>query len=486
MSSNLSSFVITFNTYYNNGVTTSISTQPVPLDSSSSEVSMNITTLINTLESQGITLRNNSSIKKSTNSIATELQSGDYSSDIESVAAELPNSTSSASQLTDLLKQLKEMLNNTTMTETSVEEDTDDTKNSSISSVQSSTQKYTSTVPITSSSSKDEEISSLTESLDTTNKSLSKLLTTLKGSVSTMNTSLQKSASDSSSKSASSALSSILGTNPSTTTTTTTSKRRDNFFNNLVQSLLYQPTSQVTSRNRRSRGNTSCPTSTSTTKNTSGLLSQINKLSTDLNSIPQPTVNSPVTNTDSNTSDYYRISTQVSNNTLAVMYSYFPANSTTSSKNITFYLSPKSLISLSNVSHNAAKNLSVTDKSKLTMKSGLGSTDTSDSALWSSYLVCILSFLSRCVASQLYNESPIAPSTISGLSSYNYMLSRNYLESVGNFGLNLQQYGKDADEASFILLATPGKWSDLMYANKMDIPKPGTALYESNSILSII
>lgn len=486
MSSNLSSFVITFNTYYNNGVTTSISTQPEPLESSSSEVSMNITNLINTLESQGITLRNNSSIKKSTNSISTELQSGDYSTEIESIASELPNSTSSASQLTELLKQLKELIDNSTTTETSVEEDIDDTKNSSISSVQPSTQKYTSSVPISSSSTKDEEISSLTESLDSTNKSVSKLLNTLKGSVSTMNTSLQKSAT--SSRSASSTLTSILGTNPSSTTTTTTSTRRDNFFNNLVQSLLYQPTSQVTNRNRRSRGNTSRTTTTtsSTSTNTSGLLSQINKLSTDLNAIPQPTVNSPTTNSDSNTSDYYRISTQISNNTLAVMYSYFPANSANSSKNITFYLSPKSLLSLSKVSHNAVKNLSVTDKSKLTMKSGLNGSDTSDSALWSSYLICILSFLSRCVASQLYNEDPIAPSTISGLSSYNYMLSRNYLESVGNFGLNLQQHGKSADEASFIVLATPGKWSDLMYANKIDIPKPGTALYESNSILSVI
>lgn len=480
--SSLSSFIISFTTYYNNGVTTTVSTYPTAPDMSSSDISANISNLINTLETQGITLKNNSSVKRSTNSISTELQSGNYSSDIETMAAELPNSTSSASQLIDLLKQLKEKIDSSTSTETSVEDDTEDTKNASISSVQTNSQKFTSSVPITSPTSKDEELSSLTSSVDTTNKSLNKLLNTLKSSVSSMNTSLQNSTKNSSSRSASSTLSSILGSS-TTTTSSTVSRRNDNFFNNLVNNLLFQPTTQTRNRNRR---NKNLPPTKPSTNNTSGLLSQISKLSTDLNTIPNASVNTSTTTTTTNTSDFYSISTQVKDNSLSVMYSYFQANSNTSSHNITFYLSQKSLMWLSMNAYEAAKNLSVSEKSNLCMKSGLNGSDTSDNALWAAYLICILSFLSRCVSSQLYSEDPIAPSSISGLSSYNYMLGRQYLESVGNFGLNLQQYGKDSDESSFIELAVPGKWSDLMYSKSVSVTKPGTAHYESNSILSIL
>lgn len=171
----------------------------------------------------------------------------------------------------------------------------------------------------------------------------------------------------------------------------------------------------------------------------------------------KPTVTS-VTNS-------YEISTSQNGDFLNVTFSYFPAGAEVSSFACNFNLTKASLFSVSKSAFNSASKSTLMVKNKLMAQAGYtaASFNPTPQDIWTSYLIFLFSYLSFGVASQL-GANITVPSSSDTSSSANYMLSKDYLNNMGNVSLPIQTSVMDSDKAALVSTGIPGEWSDLMYS----------------------
>jgi len=473
----LSQFIITFTTYYTNSVTTNISVYPTYSSSNIEYILTECEDLISYIENNSINNSNRTILTSKLNNLKTNISSSSLNSDIKTASSSI--TVTDVPTLLNNLNVVKESIQNVVDNELYEKvlpnEDTENTPNSSITIAKQNKNTYTGEV--IDPESLTTQITNLKEEMKNSNTSLNSLINTLKTSISNMSTNLQTNSSTTN-KSAITVVNNILGKQKSTTKT----NRQNNVFSNLVNSILFDPANTVRLNRGTRRRTTASTTTTTATTTTTGIIPQLTELNTEMSNIPKPTTTSTTTTKTVSTTDYYIISTSLKNNSLCINYSYFEANNTSSTRNIVFYLSPKSLIYISMIAYKASKNLTETEKQQLCEKSGLDSSNTSQENLWCAYLICIFSFLSMCVSSQLYDTELPTPTSLSELNSYNYMLNPNYIDKVGNYSINLQTLGKRTDVSSLMKVGIPGKWSQMMYPNEID----GTSEYQSSVLLSTL
>ena len=471
----LSQFIITFTTYYTTSVTTTISVFPTYSSNNIESILTECEELISYIENNGISNSNRTTLTSKLNSLKTNINSSTLSNDIKNASSSI--TVSDVPTLVNNLNVVKESIQNVVDNDlydkVLPNEDTENTPNSSITIAKQNKNTYTGEV--IDPESLTTQITNLKEEMKKSNTSLTALINTLKTSISSMSTNLQTNSSTTN-KSAITVVNNILGKQKVTKT-----NRQNNVFSNLVNSILFDPANTVR-LNRSTRRRTTGVTTTTTSTTTTGIIPQLSELNTEMSNIPKPTTTSSTTTKTVSTTDYYIISTSLKNNSLCINYSYFEAGSSTSSKNIVFYLSPKSLIYISMLAYKASKKLTETEKQQLCEKSGLDPTNTSQENLWCAYLICIFSFLSMCVSSQLYDTDKPTPTSLSELNSYNYMLDSNYLDKVGNYSINLQTLGKRSDVSSLMKVGIPGKWSQMMFPDEID----GTTEYQSSVLVSTL
>lgn len=206
----------------------------------------------------------------------------------------------------------------------------------------------------------------------------------------------------------------------------------------------------------------------------------INSTINDFTSLPIPPSPSDITITlpETSSTDYYEISTSIINNLINVIFSYYPAGSNVSSFACTFYLTPLSLISLSNNAYIKLINLSVSQKEEIANNVGVDtSTCPTNQEIWNSYLIWLFSYVSFGVASQLGFDK-IIPFSGSTNGSANYLLNREYMENVGNIAILIQLSYMDSSNAGIFSTAVPNNFPSLMYSHS----SYGSYNYIANSL----
>lgn len=488
MTDDMSSFVINFSTYFDASAKTIINSYNggTPLLNSNIIIKQieRIQAII--LRTGSINSKNLGTIRTIIASIIAEIEAQQYSTDVTDISSTLESSLSSITVFSSKLENLKNAIESQLQTTVILpNDDSDDSESSSISSTQQKRQTYTTTSQITSGINLEEEISTISENNSEMITALSTLVTSLKTSVSDFNktfgiirgrfTSLT---------SVTSTFNRLMGTSSqSVAVTPIAGVNRNNFFNNIVSSFIN--TGPFVPRASRTRRNATPVVSTSTVTNVVSIPTNITTLNASISGIKVPAVTTTTTTTTTTyQSSYQTISTKIKDGTLNVNYTYFPSDSTTSTKSFSFYLTPKSLVTLSIIAYQSGIELDSTKKTELVENAGLTS-DTSDESIWKAYLITILTFLSQAISTQIYPSDYVAPS-ISSKNSYNYMLNYEYLETVGNFGMNIIKNKYPTDVAALIGVGIPNIWPDLMHKFNPNAKKPGTALFQSSAIMSVV
>lgn len=435
--SELSSFVIDFYVTYNNGsaVTTVVNQPILP---TKSNVTTTIEYLIAYVEANGITFQNYSMVSDGVNSIPVPTTSME---DDGTGYTELMNKIkSSISSKETLIKYLQELLTKikaegSTMDVTTPDmETTSGTKTSIVGNLRSRRTGGSSVVT------KPETLGAKVSTLQTDSSklytSLSKFIGAVKNTFNSMN----------SDQPHSTPMNTITTSMNTGTVSGRTGATPNNIIDNIAKTLVGGRTPGMAPRRGPRNGNVQKPAN----------MTSINTFP-----IPVPTLTSSTTVTSQPT-NYYEVSTSVSNGYINVLYSYYLANTTTSAYAFTFSLSPKSLISLSYSGYSKAISLSSTAKTNIIDHSCYsGSTD--NTGIWTSYLIWLYSYLSIGVASQ-FGLNGINPFPEEEQGSVNYMLDFDYMQKVGNFSLTLQKSTLSSDSADMLDIGIPYIWPRLMYS----------------------
>lgn len=450
----LKSFIIDFySTYTNSAPVTTILTSPqLP---SSSDVQSMIQELITFLQANGITLSNYGLVTGGVNNIINVIKKIPSLSESVKIATDnVGASSSSATSLTNALKELLAQLEESgeTMTYTTPDMETETGTSSTTSGIlrarrphgQSSVTKFKGL------GTKVSEIQ--TNSANTTanytsfiGKVKSAVTSIVNGSGSSTSNSTTANTTSNGNSTSNNSSSVTTSNNVFNTSGNTSSGVPNNIINNIVRNFL---------SSRNFGGRIKRP---GTNTNNSSI--------TDLTNFkaPSPTSNPTQTSTVVETTDYYEISSAIQNGLISITYSYYPANSQTSSFSCTFSLLPNSLISLSLSAYETVINSSNEIKNTLCQNSGYAaSTSPTNTDMWNVYLIWLYSYLATGVASQLGfgNVEPF-PGPTTG--SVNYMLNEDYMNKVGNFGLTIQISTMDTDVAGLTSISIPDSWSLFMY-----------------------
>lgn len=198
----------------------------------------------------------------------------------------------------------------------------------------------------------------------------------------------------------------------------------------------------------------------------------------------QGTVTSSQTSVEKIATDYYEVSTSIRTDYIVVLFSYYPANSTTSSFACTFCLNIKQLAFLSG---NAFKKIiaeNAVNKAEAVDNSGV-SGSTTPGHLWNSYLIWVYSYLSFCVASQLgFGIFPSVPKR--GDLSVNYMLAHEYMQKIGNCGITLSSSTMSSTHAALLKVAIPHNWPRYMYSYNNNTSMVSEDEYLAKTIVTTI
>lgn len=469
MSSNLSSFEISFYVYDNSGTPQSLllSAQPQPPSGSSSDnVIKAIEDLKTFVSTNGINLKNLPLVKSEVQSISgTVNSSSSYSSDSTELASQLESNISSSASLQQILTQLQTSIATTTSSDSEVvtpETDTTSAPPAYISSIQ--TKKYTTPqTNVTSTSTIGSKVKGLSDANTTINANMTTMLNKVKGAFNNLLTNKDNKTTHSSTTNADTILSGILG--EQSTSSGKSGTVQNNVFNNIVKSFVGDGTT-------RQRGGGRKPiTRKPPTTTANGTTTTSTKPNAELNAyqIPNPTATSEDANpTITTTSDYYQVTATENSGRLMITYGYFTGVASQSTKSFTFYLNPASLVYLSTNAYNKVSKAN--SQMRTNICKSVGYTPVSGSAtnqeLWCCYLIWMLSYLSFGVGTQLYPSSSYVsfPTSIDGSNAFNYMLGYEYMEQVGNFGMTCQMYNMNSEQKSFLKVGLPGNWPYLMYS----------------------
>lgn len=166
-------------------------------------------------------------------------------------------------------------------------------------------------------------------------------------------------------------------------------------------------------------------------------------------------------------SDMYEISTSIENELLSVHFAVYLAGEQNSSYACKFYLSPITLVRLSNIAYSSAL-----DKGGVSLLEKVGIVgDFNAQNVWNSYLIWLLSYVSFGVTSQLYDDFSLASFPGSKFTSVNYMLTKPYLEIVGTLGISKQLGKRNSMTDKFLSLIIPDDWIDFMYPGRVGTGK---------------
>lgn len=449
----LKSFIIDFYSTYTNGapVTTILIAPQLP---SSTDVQSMIQELITFLQSNGITLSNYGLVSGGVNNIINAVKklpslSESIKTATDSVGSNSSNATSLITSLQSLLAELESEGASTTYTtpdmETEIGASSTTTGNLRARRPhgQSSVTKFKGLGAKVS----EMQTNSTTTSTNYTNfinKVKSAVTSIVNGSASASTTTSTTSSTTNNTVSTSTN-SSMTTTNLFNTSGTTSSGVPNNIINNIVRNFL-------SNRNFGGRIN-----KTGGTTNNTSITDLLNFKA------PAPETNPTQTSTVVETTDYYEVSSAVQSGLIYVTYSYFPANSQTSSFSCTFSLLPNSLISLSLSAYESSIRSSNEIKTTLCQNAGYAaSASPTNSDMWNTYLIWLYSYLGTGVASQLgFGNIKPFPGPTTG--SVNYMLNEDYMNKVGNFGLTIQTSTMDSDDAGLTSISIPDSWSMFMY-----------------------
>lgn len=473
--SDLNSYVIDFYVTYTNGaaVTTVVSQPPVP---TSSSITGTIEQLITYIQTYGINVGNFTMISDSINSIQVPSSSSSndgtgYNALINQIKASMSSKEALIKNLQELLQKIKadgERMDITTP-EMEVPSGTQPMVVGNLKARRTGGQSK-----VTKFQGSGASISTLETNMSKIYTSYGKFISVVKSAFSSSDSSSSTTTSDqistsngttTSSNSGSTTTNNILNT--SGTISGNPSAVENNIVNNIAKVLLGGRRPGTAPRQGNRRGIT-------TTNNTS--LSSFQA--------PVATTVPPTTSTTAQTTDYYEVSTSIVNGLINVLYSYYPANSTTSSYAFTFTVSPKSLSSLSLFAYIKSNKLSTQQKTTIIDTYGYtGSTD--NIGMWTSYLIWLFSYLSTGVASQL-GLNTIIPFPKEESGAVNYMMDFEYMQKVGNFGLNLQKSTMDSDDAGLLDVSIPYNWPSLMYSFETSKRYGSQEIYMSSSVIDIV
>lgn len=473
------SFIIDFYvTVSNNVPVTTVVT--VPSAPSTSSVSASINELITYLKTNVVNLTNYQLISKTVGEIVTKLSSSS-SIQVQASLTTLQSSISDSSSLTSALNGLNSALassssstgstSTTTSTTTSYPETDTTTAPAPQSTGNIRNRRGTTTTSVTKFKGLGQKVAGMQTNSSTSSTYMSTLLAKLKPAVQSLATGSTTTGSTTTSTTTTTALTSQNQriANIVNTSGTTAQGNPNNIINNFVASLIPL----------RPRGTRAAAAATVT------LPTSI----TDLTTLQPPAPSTdPTASTSavSEATDYYEISTSQSvspTGLLNVIFAYYPANSTTSSFACTYYLTPASLFYLSSNALSKASTMTSAQKSQLADNSGLStSTSPSNQDVWDSYLIWLLSFLSFGVASQLGFSTLTLPYPGTTTGSANYMMSREYMELVGNFGLTIQTSTMDSDNAALVSTAIPQEWPSMMYSSDFGSNTYGAYSYAAQSV----
>lgn len=453
---------------------------------SATSIQSSISKLIGYLKTEGINLNNfslvNSSLTTIINNINTNLPSSSTLS--EQITATQASSSDSTSLINNL-QLLLTYINTNTSTNPSFISPEEDTQTASpptyIYSLRN--KKPQTTTSVTKFQSLGSKVSGMQTNANLTSSSLNTFITKVKNAVNEI-------------------------TNPNSTTSTTnplittTSNGRvtanPNFFGNLFSSFINnRPTnmsnqSRINNRRRNNRLNNSNTTQTVTSVSTQqstvtrGAIHDLH-----IFNILAPTTDPTATASTVNAvADSYEVSTSQNGNVLMVTFSYFTAGSTTSTFACSYNLTMASLVSIANSAYNASLNLTSAEKQSICQKAGYSTSSTPSSLdLWISILICILSYLSFGVASQLGAVITI-PYSGTTTGSANYMLNQNYINNVSNISLPIYLSTKDSSTKALLSTGILGKLSDSMYYDSSDSKSStnsyGSAQTIANSIIDMM
>lgn len=455
--SELSSFVIDFYVTYTNGsAVTTVVTQPVVPTKSS--VTTTIESLIAYIQANGVNFSNYSLVSDGVNSLpysntSVEGDETGYSEMMTKIKSSMSSSTSLITNLQALLEKVKAEGSSIDITTPDMEEATGTTPSivGNLKSRRSGGQSA-----VTNFEGLGSKVGTLEKDSSKLFTSLSKFIPTVKNAINSMNTG------SSSSNSGSTTTNGVTSSGQPTTSNSTNSSNVNNTSGTISGNSNATPNNIINNIAKSLMGGSKVPSLIPKRGTKSGSTSNSGSMSS-LNTFPIPVPTStPNTTGVSQPTDYYQISTSVSNGYINVLYSYYLANTTTSAYAFTFSLSPKSLISLSLCGYSKAISSSSTVKTNIIDHSCYsGSTD--NIGIWISYLIWLYSYLSIGVGSQLdLNGIYSFPEEEQG--SINYMLDLQYMQKVGNFSLTLQKSTLSSDKAAFLDIGIPYGWSKMMYS----------------------
>lgn len=459
--SELGSFVIDFYVTCTNGSAVStIITQPVIPTKTS--VTTSIENLISYIQANGINFSNYSMINDGVNSLPYSSSTTSSEEDTSGYGEIMNKIKSSLSSKESLIKNLQELLEKVKTDSDSIDITTPDMEIPSGSSPSVVGNLKARRTGGKSDVSKFQGLGSKFSGLQSDSSNLytglSKFVGAVKAAVNSLNSEVSGTGSGSAAVSTTSGQSSQQSSggssltdvfNTSGTVSGQSSGTPNNIINNIAKTIMGGRVPGVNSKTGRKK-----PNKTTTKNNTS--ISSLNSYKA-----PVPTT-VPNTTGTAQTTDYYEISTSISGGYINVLYSYYPANSTTSSYAFTFSISSRSLISLSLCAYLKSTHSSQTVKTSIIDHSGYtGSTD--NLGIWCSYLIWLYSYLGTGVASQLGLNTIIAfPEE--ELGSVNYMMDFDYMQKVGNFSLSLQKSTMDSDDGALLDVSIPYVWPNMMYS----------------------
>ena len=477
----LKSFVIDFYSTYSNGtpVTNVITAPQLP---SSNDIQAMVQELITFLQTNGITLANYGLVSGALSNIINAVKkiptiSDNIKSTIDSFLNNSTNSSSLISSLQSLLTELEAKGINITYVTPNMETGTG-ISSSLVGNLRSRRPHGQSSIV------KFKGLGTIVSEMQANNINMSTNYTNFINKVKSAVNYLANSSKTTTTAATTTATTNTTGTTSTTTTTNNAATINPlNIFNTAGPSTTGQPNNIINNIVKNIVGNYTFGGRVKPNAN-----NLTNTSITDLSNFkaPSPTTNPTETSTVVESTDYYEVSSAIQGELIVVTYSYFPANSQTSSFSCTFSLLPSSLISLSLSAYSSSTNCANEIKTTLCQNAGYATSATpTNTDMWTTYLIWLFSYLGTGVASQL-GFGNIVPFPGPTTGAVNYMLNENYLDKVGNFGLTIQTSTMNSDAAGLTSISIPDSWSVFMYNFGKNRKGGSTNKYMATSIASTI